>query len=105
MDVARGERTGLRKPVWAFRSIEGSNPPSPPPPLRWDRRPDVRMAAIRAPGDFGSVEAVPRSRRRSRAPRRSHTNVVNNALRRIRGEAGGRAGSTVRAPAPHTAAA
>jgi hypothetical protein len=52
-----------------------------------DRRPEVRVAAVRALGDIGSAEAVPALSRAFLERRDAPTNVVNNALRRIGGEA------------------
>lgn len=52
-----------------------------------DRRPEVRMAAVRALGDIGSVEAVPALSKAFLERRVAPTNVVNDALRRIGGEA------------------
>jgi HEAT repeat protein len=52
-----------------------------------DRRPEVRMAAVRALGDVGSKEAVPALSTAFLERRVAPTNVVNNALRRIGGEA------------------
>lgn len=52
-----------------------------------DRRPEVRVAAVRALGDLGSDEAVPALSEAFLARRVAPTNVVNDALRRIGGEA------------------
>jgi HEAT repeat protein len=52
-----------------------------------DRRPEVRIAAVRALGDIGSNEAVPALSKAFLERRVAPTNVVNNALRRIGGEA------------------
>jgi HEAT repeat protein len=54
-----------------------------------DRRPEVRMAAVRALGDIGSAEAVPALGKAFLERRVAPTNVVNDALRRIGGEAPG----------------
>jgi HEAT repeat protein len=51
-----------------------------------DRRPEVRMAAVRALGDIGSAEAVPALSEAFLARRVAPTNVVNDALRKIGGE-------------------
>jgi HEAT repeat protein len=53
-----------------------------------DRRPEVRVAAVRALGDIGSKEAVPALSEAFLERRVAPTNIVNNALRRIGGEAG-----------------
>lgn len=52
-----------------------------------DRRPEVRVAAVRALGDIGSPAAVPALTRIFLERRCAPTNVVNDALRRIGGEA------------------
>jgi HEAT repeat protein len=52
-----------------------------------DRRPEVRTAAVRALGDIGSVEAVPALSEAFLARACAPTSVVNNALRRVGGEA------------------
>jgi HEAT repeat protein len=52
-----------------------------------DRRPEVRMAAVRALGEIGSAEAVPALTDAFLERRVAPTNVVNDALRRIGGEA------------------
>jgi hypothetical protein len=52
-----------------------------------DRRPGVRLAAVRALGDVGSREAVPALSTAFLERRVAPTNIVNNALRRIGGEA------------------
>lgn len=52
-----------------------------------DRRPEVRMAAVRALGDIGSPEAVPALTEAFLERRLAPTAVVNDALRRIGGEA------------------
>jgi hypothetical protein len=52
-----------------------------------DRRPEVRMAAVRALGDIGSADAVPALAEAFLERRVAPTNVVNDALRRIGGEA------------------
>ena len=52
-----------------------------------DRRPEVRAAAVRALGDVGSGEAVPALSAAFLERRVAPTNVVNEALRRIGGEA------------------
>src|SRR5262249_47142608 len=52
-----------------------------------DRRPEVRMAAVRALGDVGSAEAVPALSAAFLGRRVAPTDVVNQALRRIGGEA------------------
>jgi HEAT repeat protein len=52
-----------------------------------DRRPEVRMAAVRALGDIGSAEAVPALSEAFLERRVAPTNVVNDALRKIGGEA------------------
>jgi HEAT repeat protein len=54
-----------------------------------DRRPEVRMAAVRALGDVGSAEAVPALGAAFLERRVAPTNVVNDALRTIGGEAPG----------------
>jgi HEAT repeat protein len=54
-----------------------------------DRRPEVRMAAVRALGDIGSADAVPRLSDAFLERRAAPTNVVNDALRRIGGDAEG----------------
>ncbi|MBV9002228.1 MAG: HEAT repeat domain-containing protein, partial [Solirubrobacterales bacterium] len=51
-----------------------------------DRRPEVRMAAVRALGDIRSDEAVPALSEAFLARRAAPTNVVNDSLRRIGGE-------------------
>ncbi len=51
-----------------------------------DRRPEVRIAAVRALGDIGSAEAVPALADAFLERRCAPTNVVNDALRRIGGE-------------------
>jgi HEAT repeat protein len=53
-----------------------------------DRRPEVRMAAVRALGDIGSAEALPALSEAFLQRRVAPTNVVNDALRRVGGEAG-----------------
>jgi HEAT repeat protein len=53
-----------------------------------DRRPEVRMAAVRALGDIGSAEAVPALSQAFLARSVAPTNLVNYALRMIGGEAG-----------------
>lgn len=53
-----------------------------------DRRPEVRMAAVRALGDIGSAEAVPELGEAFLERRVAPTDVINDALRRIGGEAG-----------------
>jgi HEAT repeat protein len=53
-----------------------------------DRRPEVRMAAVRALGDIGSEEAVPALGDAFLERRVAPTDVINDALRRIGGEAG-----------------
>jgi len=52
-----------------------------------DRRPEVRMAAVQALGDLGSEEAVPALSHAFVERRVAPTDVVNDALRRIGGEA------------------
>jgi len=52
-----------------------------------DRRPEVRMAAVRALGDIRSAEAVPALSEAFLERRVAPTNVVNEALRGIGGEA------------------
>jgi hypothetical protein len=52
-----------------------------------DRRREVRLAAVRALGDVGSKEAVPALTAAFLERRVAPTNIVNNALRRIGGEA------------------
>jgi hypothetical protein len=52
-----------------------------------DRRPEVRIAAVRALGDIGSKEAVPALSEAFLERRVAPTNIVNNALRMIGGEA------------------
>lgn len=52
-----------------------------------DRRPEVRMAAVRALGDIGSAEAAVALSEAFLKRRVAPTNVVNDALRRIGGEA------------------
>jgi hypothetical protein len=52
-----------------------------------DRRPEVRLAAVRALGDIGSHQAVPALSAAFLECRVAPTNIVNNALRRIGGEA------------------
>jgi hypothetical protein len=52
-----------------------------------DRRPEVRMAAVRALGDVGSAEAIPALTEVFLARRAAPTDVVNDALRRIGGDA------------------
>jgi HEAT repeat protein len=52
-----------------------------------DRRPEVRTAAVHALGDIGSPEAVPALSEAFLARRVAPTNVVNQALRNIGGEA------------------
>jgi HEAT repeat protein len=52
-----------------------------------DRRPEVRMAAVRALGEIGSAEAVPALSEAFLERRVAPPNVVNDALRRIGGEA------------------
>jgi hypothetical protein len=52
-----------------------------------DRRPEVRLAAVRALGDIGSKEAVPALSKAFLERRVAPTNIVNNALRKIGGEA------------------
>lgn len=52
-----------------------------------DRRPEVRIAAVRALGDIGSAGAVPALSAAFLERRVAPTNVVNEALRRIGGEA------------------
>jgi HEAT repeat protein len=54
-----------------------------------DRRPEVRVAAVRALGDIGSADAVPALRAAFLEGRAAPTNVVSDALRRIGGEAVG----------------
>jgi HEAT repeat protein len=53
-----------------------------------DRRPEVRMAAVRALGDIGSADAVPALGEAFLERRVAPTDVINDALRRIGGEAG-----------------
>jgi HEAT repeat protein len=53
-----------------------------------DRRPEVRMAAVRALGDIGSAEAVPALGEAFLERRVAPIDVINDALRRIGGEAG-----------------
>lgn len=53
-----------------------------------DRRPEVRMAAVRALGEMGSAEAVPALGDAFLERRAAPTDVINDALRRIGGEAG-----------------
>ena len=48
-----------------------------------DRRPEVRVAAVRALGDIGSPEAAPALTSAFLERRCAPTNVVNDALRRI----------------------
>jgi hypothetical protein len=52
-----------------------------------DRRPEVRMAAVRALGEISSKDAVPALSEAFLERRVAPTNLVNNALRRIGGEA------------------
>jgi HEAT repeat protein len=52
-----------------------------------DRRPEVRIAAVRALGEIGAKEAVPALSEAFLERRVAPTNIVNNALRRIGGEA------------------
>ena len=52
-----------------------------------DRRPEVRMAAVRALGDAGAQEAIPALSEAFLERRIAPTNVVNDALRRIGGDA------------------
>ena len=52
-----------------------------------DRRPEVRLAAVRALGDIGSEEALPALSTAFLERRVAPTNIVNNALRGIGGEA------------------
>ena len=52
-----------------------------------DRRPEVRMAAVRALGDIGSPDALPALSDAFLARRCAPTNVVHHALRRIGGDA------------------
>jgi hypothetical protein len=52
-----------------------------------DHRPEVRLAAVRALGEVGSKEAVPALSTAFLQRRVAPTNIVNNALRRIGGEA------------------
>jgi hypothetical protein len=54
-----------------------------------DRRPEVRIAAVHALGDIGSPEAVPALSKAFLSRRSAPTNVVNDALRRIGGDAVG----------------
>jgi HEAT repeat protein len=51
-----------------------------------DRRPEVRIAAVRALGDIGSAEAVPALGKAFLERRCAPTNVVSDALRRIGGD-------------------
>jgi HEAT repeat protein len=51
-----------------------------------DRRPEVRIAAVRALGDIGSAEAVPALSEAFLERRVAPTAVVNDALRKIGGE-------------------
>jgi HEAT repeat protein len=53
-----------------------------------DRRPEVRMSAVRALGDIRSVDAVPALSEAFLERRVAPTDVVNASLRRIGGEAG-----------------
>jgi len=53
-----------------------------------DRRPEVRTAAVQALGDIGSADAVPALGQAFLERRVAPTNVINDALRRIGGEAG-----------------
>ena len=53
-----------------------------------DRRPEVRMAAVRALGDIGSADAVPALGEAFLERRGAPTDVINDALRRIGGDAG-----------------
>jgi HEAT repeat protein len=53
-----------------------------------DRRPEVRMAAVRALGEIGSADAIPALSEAFLERRVAPTDVVNDALRRIGGEAG-----------------
>lgn len=53
-----------------------------------DRRPEVRMSAVRALGDIGSAEAVPALGDAFLERRVAPTDVINDALRKIGGEAG-----------------
>ena len=53
-----------------------------------DRRPEVRMAAVRALGDIGSADAVPALGEAFLERRVAPTDVINDALRKIGGEAG-----------------
>src|SRR5262249_1262366 len=52
-----------------------------------DRRPEVRMAAVRALGDIGAPEALPALSRAFLERRDAPTDVVNDALRKIGGDA------------------
>ena len=54
-----------------------------------DRRPEVRMAAVRALGDIRSPDAVPALSAAFLEGRTAPTNVVGDAMRRISGEAVG----------------
>jgi HEAT repeat protein len=67
------------------------SPQSVPPLLQRldDRRPEVRVAAVRALGDIGAAEAVPALSAAFLERRCAPTNVVNDALRKIGGEAVG----------------
>ncbi|HEX4280700.1 MAG TPA: HEAT repeat domain-containing protein [Solirubrobacteraceae bacterium] len=53
-----------------------------------DRRAEVRMAAVRALGAIGSIEAVPALGDAFLQRRAAPTDMINDALRRIGGEAG-----------------
>jgi HEAT repeat protein len=53
-----------------------------------DRRPEVRMAAVRALGDIGSADAVPALGKAFLERRCAPTNLVNDALRRLGEPAG-----------------
>src|SRR5262249_49344422 len=52
-----------------------------------DRRPEVRMAAVRALGDIGAPEALPALSRAFLERRDAPTDIVNDALRKIGGDA------------------
>jgi HEAT repeat protein len=94
--VALGEKGTRRRSPWrralACELLGKIGAPGSVPALLArleDRRPEVRIAAVRALGEMGSADAVPALSEAFLERRVAPTNVVNDALRRIGGEAVG----------------